>query len=80
MSAAAKHTPLSPAAEVIACADAWAITAGLPTYTELRDQHAELLEACIAYMADRAEAGCVADSAAVKRMRAAIAKATGEQP
>lgn len=37
----------------------------------------ELLEACTAYLADRAEAGCTADSAAVRRMRAAIAKATG---
>lgn len=37
----------------------------------------DLLEACIAYMRDRTDAGCTADSAAVKRMRAAIAKATG---
>jgi len=36
----------------------------------------ELLAACIAYLADRKEAGCTADSAAVKAMRAAIAKAT----
>jgi hypothetical protein len=40
----------------------------------------DLLEACMAYIADREESGCTADSAAVKAMRAAIAKATGEQP
>lgn len=37
----------------------------------------DLLAACSAYMADRAEAGCTADSKAVKDMRAAIAKAEG---
>lgn len=36
----------------------------------------DLLEAAQSYIADRAEAGCTADSAAVKRLRAAIAKAT----
>lgn len=38
----------------------------------------DLLEACVAYLADRAEAGCTADSAAVKAMRAAIQRATRE--
>ena len=38
----------------------------------------ELLEACRAYLADREEAGCTADSIAVREMRAAVAKATGE--
>lgn len=37
----------------------------------------ELLEACVAYFADRAAAGCTAETAAVKRMRAAMAKAGG---
>lgn len=37
----------------------------------------DLLAACQAYMADRAEAGCTADSGAVKAMRAAIEKASG---
>jgi hypothetical protein len=38
---------------------------------------AEMLAACRAYIADREEAGCTADSTAVKAMRAAIAKAEG---
>jgi hypothetical protein len=37
----------------------------------------DLLEACVAYIADREEAGCTMESASVKRMRAAIARATG---
>ena len=38
----------------------------------------DLLEACVAYLADRAEAGCTSDPASVKAMRAAIQRATGE--
>ena len=37
----------------------------------------DLLAACIAYIEDRREAGCVMDSMAVMKMRGAIAKATG---
>jgi hypothetical protein len=36
----------------------------------------DLLAACSAYLADQAEARCTADSAAVKSMRAAVARAT----
>jgi len=39
----------------------------------------ELLDACRAYLADRAEAGCASDSVAVKKMRAAVAKALGSE-
>lgn len=35
----------------------------------------KLLAAARAYLADRAEAGCVADSAAVRSLRAAVAEA-----
>lgn len=36
-----------------------------------------LFAACSAYLADRDEAGCMADSNAVQAMRAALAKAQG---
>ncbi len=58
------------------------IAAGLPQADNARLIAAapDLLAACQAYIADRAEAGCVAESPAVKAMRAAIAKATGATP
>lgn len=41
---------------------------------------ADLLAAAMRYLEDRKEAGCTADSAGVKALRAAVAKATGEAP
>ena len=36
-----------------------------------------LLEACVAHLTDRKEAGCIAESPAIKRMRYAVKEATG---
>lgn len=80
---AAKHTP-GPAAEAINRADAAAFEAGIATYTELRDQHAELLEALQATekVLNNIRVCCHhtawdATGPAVIAARAIIAKATG---
>ena len=57
--------------------EGWVMSASVGPLGDLISAAPELLAACIAYLADRKEAGCTADSAAVKAMRAAIAKATG---